>query len=341
MTRHQPPSTDDDVRSAALVDQAMAAFAAQSPALPLAVAYSGGADSSALLLACAQRWPGQVQAWHIHHGLQAAADTFEAHCRAVCQRIGVPLQVAHVDARPGQGESPEAAARDHRYKTFDLLALNPRAQAAIKSVVLAQHADDQVETVLLALSRGSGLPGLAGMPAQWRRGALDYHRPLLPVPGQALRSWLRLRGEAWVEDPSNADTAYTRNRIRSQLLPALATVFPAFRTTLARSAQHVAQAQRLLDEVAAADLLACGVPPRLAALQALSPARQGNALRHWLAHAHASVPSAAQLAELQSQIDACRTRGHAIRLKVGRGFVTRHGDALQWQPVSQPPEASG
>ena len=174
-----------------------------------------------------------------------------------------------------------------------------------------------------------------------RRGALDYHRPLLPVPGQALRSWLRLRGEAWVEDPSNADTAYTRNRIRSQLLPALATVFPAFRTTLARSAQHVAQAQRLLDEVAAADLLACGVPPRLAALQALSPARQGNALRHWLAHAHASVPSAAQLAELQSQIDACRTRGHAIRLKVGRGFVTRHGDALQWQPVSQPPEASG
>lgn len=332
MTRHQPPSTDDDVRSAALVDQAMAAFAAQSPALPLAVAYSGGADSSALLLACAQRWPGQVQAWHIHHGLQAAADTFEAHCRAVCQRIGVPLQVAHVDARPGQGESPEAAARDHRYKAFDLLALNPRAQAAIKSVVLAQHADDQVETVLLALSRGSGLPGLAGMPAQWRRGALDYHRPLLPVPGQALRSWLRLRGEAWVEDPSNADTAYTRNRIRSQLLPALATVFPAFRTTLARSAQHVAQAQRLQ----------CRQARRHATGQQIGGGHLvQQALRHWLAHAHASVPSAAQLAELQSQIDACRTRGHAIRLKVGRGFVTRHGDALQWQPVSQPPEASG
>ena len=336
-----PAGQDADAAAAGLLERAMDAFAARTPALPLAVAYSGGADSSALLLACAQRWPGQVHAWHVHHGLQAAADGFEAHCRAVCQRIGVPLAVQHVDARPQPGESPEAAARTHRYKAFDLLALTTPARAAIKSVVLAQHADDQVETLLLALSRGSGLPGLAGMPAHWRRGALDYWRPLLDVPGAALRSWLRLRGASWLEDPTNADTAYTRNRIRHQLAPALAAVFPTFRATFSRSAQHAAQAQALLDEVASADLLACGIPPRLAALQALSSARQGNALRHWLAHAHASVPSAAQLAELQAQIDACRTRGHAIRLKVGRGFVTRQGEALQWQPVSHTPEGAG
>lgn len=337
----EPASPADQAPAAALVDQAMGAFAAQPPALPLAVAYSGGADSTALLLACAERWPGQVSAWHVHHGLQAAADGFEAHCRAVCQRINVPLAVAHVDARAQSGESPEAAARNHRYKVFDLLAHDQHAQAAIKTVVLAQHADDQVETLLLALSRGSGLPGLAGMPAHWRRGALDYRRPLLGVPGAALRAWLRLRGEAWLEDPTNADTAYTRNRIRHQLLPALAAAFPAFRSTFARSAQHAAQAQALLNEVAAADLLACGVPPRLAALQTLSAARQGNALRHWLAREHRSVPSAAQLAELQAQIAACRTRGHAIRIKVGSGFVVRQGDALQWQPVSQPPDVGG
>ena len=319
----------------------MDAFAAGSPALPLAVAYSGGADSTALLLACVERWPGQVHAWHVHHGLQAAADGFEAHCRAVCHRIGVPLAVQHVDARAQPGESPEAVARSHRYKAFDLLALQPPAQLAIKSVVLAQHADDQVETLLLALSRGSGLPGLAGMPRHWRRGTLDYWRPLLTVPGAALRSWLRLRGERWLEDPTNTDTAYTRNRIRHQLVPALAAVFPAFRSTLARSAQHAAQAQAVLEEVAAADLLACGTPPRIVALQALSAARQGNVLRHWLACAHDSVPSAVQLGELQAQIDACRTRGHAIRLKVGRGFVTRQGDALLWQPVSQAPEGAG
>ena len=198
-----------------------------------------------------------------------------------------------------------------------------------------------METLLLALSRGSGLPGLAAMPAHWRRGAIDYHRPLLAVPGAALRNWLRLRGEGWIEDPTNADPMYTRNRIRGQLLSALADVFPAFRTTFARSAQHAAQAQAVLDEVAAADLAACGLPPRITALQALSPARQANALRHWLASAHDSVPSAAQLAELQGQIAACRTRGHAIQLKVGRGFVTRQGDALCWQPVSQAPAPAG
>ena len=320
------------------VDAAMAAF---NPELPLAVGLSGGADSTALLVAAAQKWPGQVRAIHVNHGLQAAAAGFEAHCVQLCSALQVPLVVQRVDARHASGQSPEDAARQARYQAFDAALAEDSVLGAIKSVALAQHADDQVETMLLALSRGTGVAGLAAMPAQWQRTGRPWYRPWLQVPGSTVRNWLRQSGQTWVEDPSNADTAYTRNRIRSQLLPALATVFPAFRTTLARSAQHVAQAQRLLDEVAAADLLACGVPPRLAALQALSPARQGNALRHWLAHAHASVPSAAQLAELQSQIDACRTRGHAIRLKVGRGFVTRHGDALQWQPVSQPPEASG
>ena len=330
----EPQDAAADARAAALVDDAMAAFAATAPALPLAVGFSGGADSTALLLACAERWPGQVRAWHVHHGLQAAADGFEAHCRALCDRIGVPIDVAHVDARPQAGESPEAAARQHRYKAFEQLALQPSAQSAIKTIVLAQHADDQVETLLLALSRGSGLPGLAAMPGAWRRGPLAFHRPLLAVPGAALRHWLRRRQAPWIEDPTNTDIAYTRNHIRHRLMPALAEVFPAFRSTFARSVQHAAQAQAVLDEVALVDLTACGVPPRIGALQGLSPARQGNALRHWLATAHQSVPSAAQLAALQVQIAACRTRGHAIRLKVGSGFVLRQDDRLAWEAGS-------
>ena len=336
------PSDDaGDARAAQPVDAAMDAFAASAPALPLAVGFSGGADSTALLLACAARWPGQVRAWHVHHGLQAAADGFEAQARAVCERMNVPIQVAHVDARAQPGESPEATARHHRYKAFEALALQESARPATKTIVLAQHADDQVETVLIALSRGSGLPGLAGMPARWQRGGLTFCRPLLAVPGSALRAWLRLRGADWVEDPSNADTAFTRNRVRHRLLPALAEVFPEFRTTFARSAQHAAQAQALLDEVAADDLAACGLPPRIAALQALSPARQGNALRHWLATAHRSVPSAAQLAALQVQIAACRTRGHRIELKVGSGQVVRQGEWLTWQPGADRPDAAG
>ncbi|MDO5625885.1 MAG: tRNA lysidine(34) synthetase TilS [Pseudomonadota bacterium] len=318
----------------------MHAFAATSPALPLAVAFSGGADSTALLLACAARWPRQVHAWHVHHGLQVAADDFEHHCTALCQRLGVPLHVRRVQAKPAPGQSTEDAARRARYEAFDALAIASQTHEAIKTVALAQHADDQAETLLLALSRGAGLPGLSAMPARWQRGGVAYARPLLAVPGPAIRAWLRARAQAWIEDPSNADTRYTRNRIRAQLLPALHEAFPSFRATFARSAAHAAQAQALLHEVAAQDLAACGQPPRIAALQALSPARQANVLRHWLAAqggTTTAAPSAAQLAALQRQISACTTRGHRIHLKVGGGHVHRAGDVLTWQRALPPP----
>ncbi|GKS89094.1 tRNA lysidine(34) synthetase TilS [Acidovorax sp. SUPP2539] len=308
-------------------DAAMAAFA---PALPLAVGLSGGADSTALLLACAGRWPGQVHAFHVHHGLQAAADGFERHCADLCQRQGVPLQVARVNARPAPGQSPEDTARRMRYEAFAGLAQVTLGHDAIKTIALAQHADDQAETLLLALSRGAGVPGLASMPAHWQRDGLDWHRPLLRVAGADVRTWLVARGEAWVEDPTNGDEHYTRNRIRHRLLPALDAAFPQFRDTFARSAEHAAQASELLQELAEADLVAVGVPPRLAALQALSRARQANVLRHWLRSVHGTTPAAAQLVELLDQIAACTTRGHRIRIKVGRGFAVREAQVLGW-----------
>ena len=309
------------------LDIALRAFA---PALPLAVGLSGGADSTALLLACAERWPGQVQAIHVHHGLQAAADTFEQHCTALCARLQVPLTVQRVDALHSPGQSPEDAARIARYKAFEAAVHASRAQAAIQSIALAQHADDQVETLLLALSRGAGVAGLAAMPAQWQRSGMAFHRPLLQVAGADVRAWLQERGEPWVEDPTNSDERYTRNRIRVRLLPVLDAVFPAFRDTFARSAAHAAQASSLLDELAQQDLASVGVPPHIGALQALSSARQANVLRHWLRSCHQTTPSAAQLAELQRQISACTTRGHCIRLKVGRGMVERVGTGLHW-----------
>lgn len=305
--------------------QALADFA---PALPLAVAYSGGPDSSALLLACAEKWPGQVLAIHVHHGVQAAADNFEQHCRETCARLGVPLSVIRVDGRHAPGQSPEDAARRARYQAFDDLARDPAAP--FRSLAIAQHADDQIETMLLALSRGAGLPGLSAMPAQWVRGDVTYYRPLLSVPASDIRAWLESRGADWVLDPSNADEQFTRNRIRARLLPALQASFPQFRSTFARSAAHAAQAQVVLQEVAAQDLELVGSPPRIAALQQLSQARQANLLRHWLKTAHAVVPSAAQLAQLLHQIACCTTRGHKIQMKVGSGFVQRRGADLHW-----------
>jgi len=313
------------------LDAALRAF---QPALPLGVAFSGGADSTALLIACAERWPGQVVALHVNHGLQAAAADFEAHCQDLCAQLHVPLRVLRVDAGHAPGQSPEDAARIARYKAFSALAHVESAQAAIKSIAIAQHADDQVETLLLALGRGAGLRGVSAMPAQWMRDGLDFYRPLLQVSAADIRAWLAERRASFVEDPTNTDQRFTRNRIRAQLLPALEAVFPQFRDTLARSAAHAAQAQGLLDEMAIADLpRVCRAEdglPLVKALQALGTARQANALRHWLASAYGVIPSAAQLAELQQQIAACTTRGHRIHIKVAQGFVERKGAALTW-----------
>ena len=336
---------------------------------PLAVAYSGGADSTALLRLCAQAFPGQVHAIHIHHGLQAAADGFAAHCVAFCAALGVPLVVKKVQAKNAIGQSPEDAARVARYAAlaeavFEINNANVSAipsYIAIKNIVLAQHADDQVETLLLALSRGAGLPGLAAMPARWERLGLVFHRPLLGVSAAEIRDWLGGQGlvarhvqaeaqtgaapaisgavgQGWIEDPTNTDTAFTRNHIRHALLPALQAVFPQFRATFARSTRHAAQAQGLLLEIASEDIAKTGNPPRIVAIQDLTPARQANLVRHWLKMAHAASPSAAQLSELLSQIAACTNRGKHIRIKVANGYVQRSGELLAYMPLA--PSAS-
>ena len=299
-----------------------------SPLLPFAVALSGGADSCALLLACVRRWPGQVRAVHVHHGLQTAADDFASHCQALCDLWSVPLVVAHVQAQSALGESPEDAARQARYKAFAQV-LQTHWDGHIKDIALAQHADDQVETVLLALSRGAGLPGLSAMPALAERAGIRIHRPWLDVPGKQLREWLLQEGVSWVEDPTNQDQRYTRNRIRHQILPILEQAFPAFRQTFGRSARHAAQAQAVLDDMASTDLQLTGVPPLLAAVQQLNLPRQANVLRAWLVQRDVSC-STAQLEQLLHQIDACRTRGHQIDIKVGDGFVRRSGDHIDW-----------
>jgi tRNA(Ile)-lysidine synthase len=313
------------------------AIASFSPELPLAVAFSGGADSTALLLACAEKWPGQVMAIHVHHGLQAAADDFVLHCEKLCAGLGAPLVVCRVNARHAAGQSPEDAARNARYAALQGACSDLSTPMICGSVALAQHADDQVETMLLALSRGAGLPGLAAMPARWERDGLHYYRPLLAVRSRDLRAWLMQRGVRHIEDPTNSDETLTRNRIRGRLLPALDEAFPQFRETFGRSARHAAQAQQVLDEVAQEDLARARREPDLGLLligvQRVSPARRANLVRHWLKTTYGAVPSAAQMDELLDQIGVCTTRGHKIHIKVANGFVERRGDGLAWYNI--------
>jgi tRNA(Ile)-lysidine synthase len=321
--RPAAPATSNGLN---LPNPALAALEQFSPSLPLGIAYSGGADSTALLYAAAQRWPGQVHALHVNHGLQAAAGDFVRTCEETCTRLGVPLHVLHINAGHAAGQSPEDAARLARYA-----ALAETASAlGLQGVLLGQHADDQVETLLLALSRGAGLPGLSAMAAQFERGGMVFHRPLLQLPAADLRQWLVQSGNRFVDDPTNTDERFTRNRIRARLLPALQESFPQFRETFARSARHAAQAQALLAELAAEDLARVGLPPVIKALQGLSRARQANVLRHWLFTAHHAAPSAAQLEQLLGQIEACTTRGHRIEIRVAAGQVRRDRDVLTY-----------
>jgi tRNA(Ile)-lysidine synthase len=331
----------------------------------LVVAYSAGADSTALLLMAARAHPGKVSAVHVHHGLQAAADDFAAHAQLFCAALNVPLDVIKVDATAALGQSPEDAARKARYAAISDAILKRKwpvvrieyAQSAIDSgvladhqelptVLLAQHADDQVETLLLALSRGAGVDGLAGMAAQFERHGLQWARPfLMPdsfMGAQQIRQWLAGQGlsarepgsanlgQGWVEDPTNTSMAYTRNRIRAKLLPALSEVFPQYRETFARSARNMAQAQQIL-AVAAIDLVASiGLPPSIKKLQSLSRSTQANYLRHWLKKQHHAMGSEAQMNELLDQIAACTTRGHKIRIKLAEGYVRREADLLTY-----------
>jgi len=297
-------------------------------AVTVAVAYSAGADSTALLLAAQRQWPGRVVALHVHHGLQAAADSFEACARTLCASLGIDLLTARVDATPSPGQSPEDAARISRYGALADLA----RQAGAACVLLGQHADDQVETVLLALSRGAGLPGLAAMPGRFMRHGMCFGRPFLDLPGTTLRAYVTSQSVAYVTDPTNADERYTRNRIRAVLSPAWERCFPGYRPMLLRTARHAAQAQNLLDDLARLDLERVGSPPAIATLQTLSRERQANAVRYWLRTSACVAPSAAQLDELLDQVASCTTRGHSIRLKVASAFVSRVGDRLFFGP---------
>ena len=207
------------------------------------VAFSGGLDSLVLLHAlCALRGrlAAGVAAVHVHHGLHSDADEWDAHCQQVCDELGVAYTLLRVDGRPATGESPEAAARDARYRA--LAEWLPAGHC----LLTAQHQDDQAETLLLQLLRGSGVSGLAAMPVMTGLGAGHHLRPLLEMTRPALHHYATAHALRWIEDPSNQSSAYDRKYLRHQVLPRLRERWPAVSSSLSRSAAHCAEASALL-----------------------------------------------------------------------------------------------
>ncbi len=208
----------------------------------LFVGYSGGIDSHVLLhlLAHIPALHSKITAVYIHHGLQACADDWAEHCRQVAQALSVKFNVIHVNARATQGESPEEAARNARYQAFNGLL----QQGDV--LLLAQHRNDQLETVLLQLFRGAGLKGLAGMPARVTFGAGILCRPLLDVPQIEIQNYAQDQGLQWVEDPSNQETQFDRNYLRHEIIPLIQQRWPGIDKTVTRVAGHCAEAHTLL-----------------------------------------------------------------------------------------------
>lgn len=271
----------------------------------LLVAFSGGLDST-LLLVLAMQYAREhglpLRALHVHHGLSPHADDWVAHCESVCLQLAVPLMVERVTLARGNGESLEAQARAARYQR-----LTARMREG-EWLLTAHHQDDQLETLLLALKRGAGLRGLAGMlPCQPFAAGLLL-RPLLDISRAELAQAAAALPYGWVEDESNQDVSYDRNFLRQQLIPQLKARWPAIARTAARSMALCAEQEALLGELAESDWLLAGEGEALqiGPLQALSPTRRNNLLRYWIRRQGGEMPSREQLGRLWQEVALAR-----------------------------------
>jgi tRNA(Ile)-lysidine synthase len=263
------------------------------------VAYSGGLDSHVLLHLC--RAVGlPVRAVHIHHGLQAQADDWDAHCQAVCVELAIPYVCIAIDAHPQRGQSPEDAARKARY-----LALEHALQEG-EVLLTAHHQQDQAETLMLQLMRGAGPAGLAAMPMLKRFAGGCHCRPLLGFSRERLRRYARAHKLVWVDDPSNADTSFDRNYLRNEVMPKLKHNWPSAGEALARAASLQQDALEIIEAMAAVDLSAItGMQPNsvsISGLRQLSSARQYNVLRYWIQQAGLDKPRRNILQEIVDSV---------------------------------------
>lgn len=295
------------------------------------VAFSGGPDSTALLhLAWHSGWP--TRAVHVHHGLQAPADKWVQHCQAICQRWGIELTVRYVEPQ-ASGGGVEANARDLRYAALsDHLMPN-------ECVITAHHADDQAETLLLRMLRGTGPKGLVGIQPQRRLNAGWLARPLLGFKRSALQAYNQTHGLTSVVDPSNANSIAARSYLRQQVIPALEARWSELSQSLGQlarlSADHQCVMNTLLDERLALICADSTGPLSVSALAQQPKAMQHALVRRWLDQAAMRAPNAKRLESgLEDLLNAAADR-HP-QLSWPEGCISRHGQWLYRLPAYWP-----
>jgi tRNA(Ile)-lysidine synthase len=309
------------------------------PGAHLAVGLSGGVDSVTLLAILTDLAPDSrfsLRAVHVNHGISRNAASWAEFCAGLCRSLGIPLQIYPVDVSEFLALGLEGAARRARFSAF--------ARVEADFLVLGQHRDDQAETLMLRLLRGSGPQGLASMsPVKTLPGMrAKLLRPLLEASRTEIEDFARGRGLRWIEDESNADIRRRRNFLRHEVFPLIETQFPAARETLARCAEHMGEARELLEELGRSDYDRCSGGEgtvEVGALLQLGSARAKNLLRFWCEIRGVLPPAAAQIAEFLRQL---RASGADARpsLAVSAWRFLRHRGRLHLAPTGEalPPE---
>lgn len=295
------------------------------------VAFSGGLDSTVLLRALqpvAQSSSMEVLAVHVDHGLQPESADWSRHCEATASELGIAFRSVEVTVQLESGQGPEASAREARYT-----ALHGQLETG-DWLLSAHHREDQAETLLLNLVRGTGPAGIAGIGEVRRFGPGWLVRPMIDVERAALEDYARRHDLSWIEDPSNADRRFDRNFLRHEVLPRLKSRWPDIAARLQKSARNASEASQLLADLAAIDLERLGGRAERLPIDgflALSKARQRNVLRFALRSLGLSTPTAIQLARILDELIPARADAQPLVTWPGAA-VRRYRNAVYLLP---------
>jgi len=300
------------------------------------VGFSGGADSTALRVAfheLGSRLEGGLHAIHFNHGLQTVANDWQAHCLKFCEQRNIPLHIEQLELNLQEGQSPEEQAREQRYAAVELLLGKDEVY------LTAHHADDNAETFLLNLMRGSGMDGLAAIPPLRKIGKGWVARPLLDFHRQDLENFLRERNISWLEDPSNQDLSIDRNYVRNELFPELDKRWPGVVKRFNNTASHARNFTAVLNRLLAAqhgslilDRYRLASEPFLC----LEPETQAMLLRQWLRDQDIAGPPKKRLQEFLAQLAASAHMGTHPELRWAQWLIKRHGKVLWLQRTPGP-----
>jgi len=300
------------------------------------VGFSGGADSTALLVALKEMQhdlPAEFAAVHFNHGLQEAADQWQHHCQSFCDERNIPISIYCLELNLREGQSAEEHARNGRYLSIESFLEE-------KQVYLtAHHADDNAETLFLNLMRGSGLDGLAGVPALRHAGKGWVARPLLDFRRRSLEEFLDARGITWLQDPSNLDTSFDRNFLRNTVFPELENRWPGLIRNLNQTSRNARDSATVLETLLSSPHANPVIDEHTLSLDILLGLKQEvqtAVLRQWIRSKGALTPPRRRLQQFLDQLRTTAATANQAELSWAGQLVKRHQRVIWWHRLPCP-----